>query len=78
MYFPRYHPTGKGGDLTYMKSIASPLEQILGSNAPIIGLYFFPPIVKYRSNPPDPGHVHRSNTIKSPPFASGVVGGAIH
>ena len=29
-------------------------------------------------NPPDPRHVYRSNTIKSPPFASGVVGGAIH
>ena len=30
------------GDLTYMKSIASPLEQILGSNAPIMGLYISP------------------------------------
>ena len=57
------------GDLTYMKSIASPLEQILGSNAPIIGLYISPIICKYRSNPPDPGHVYPSNTIKSPPFA---------
>ena len=53
-----YHPTGKGrGFDRYMKSIASPLEQILGSNAPIIGLCI----------PPDPGHIY---TIKSPPFAS--------
>ena len=49
----------------YMKSIASPLERILGSNAPIIGLYFPPIVCKYWSNPPDPGYVYRSNTIKS-------------
>ena len=34
-----YHPTGKGrGFDRYMKSIASLLEEILGSNASIIGL----------------------------------------
>ena len=37
-----YHPTGKPvGDLTYMKSIASPLEQMLGSN-PLIRTVYSP------------------------------------
>ena len=39
---PGTTPRARVGDLTYVKSIASPLEQILGSNAPIIGLYFPP------------------------------------
>ena len=33
------------GDLTYMKSIASPLERILGSNAPHPRTVYFPAIV---------------------------------
>ena len=57
---PQVTPRGRVGDLTYMKSIASPLERILGSNAPIIGLYISPIICKYWSNPPDPGHVYPS------------------
>ena len=39
---PGTTPRARVGDLTYMKSIASPLERILGSNAPIIGLFFSP------------------------------------
>ena len=33
-------PRARVGDLTYVKSIASPLERMLGSNAPIKTVYF--------------------------------------
>ena len=72
---PGTTPRAKGGDLTYVKSIASPLERMLWSNAPIRTVYFHPIIW---SNPPNLGHVYWSNEIKSPPFASREVGGAIH
>ena len=69
--WPQVPPHGQRvGIWPYMKSIASPLEQILWSNAPIRTVYFRPIICKYWSNPPNLGHVYWSNEIKSPPFAS--------
>ena len=74
MYTPGTTPRARVGDLTYMKPIASPLEQMLGSNAPIIiGLYnniIIPPLLSANIVYPDLWHVYHSNTIKSPPFAS--------
>jgi hypothetical protein len=37
---PGTTPRARVGDLTYVKSIASPLERMLGSNAPIRTVYF--------------------------------------
>ena len=65
MYCPRYPPWAKDGDLTSMKPIASPLEQILRS---IRTVHFHPIMCKYWSNPPNRGIFFFE--IKSPPFAS--------
>ena len=76
---PGTTPRAKGGDLTYMKSIPSPP----GADArikcpPPLGLHIFAPLfVNIDQILLIQGMFSGQNEIKSPPFASRGVGGAI-
>ena len=79
MYCPRYHPTGMGwGFDLYEINCLSPWSKCYDQMTPL-GLYIFTLLVANIDQIPlIRGVFSGQNEIKSPPFASREVGGAIH